>query len=186
MLAVGPNQVPMCLDCREKLGRVLAQQNDQIEREINYLTDQIEAVTGVPGLPRYRVRQPAVAVRAAAPITFSNINVNNSNIGVINTGTIIGSSISVLNSRPESVDLAKAIQALVIAIEKSTLEQQVRMQSMEIVSQVAEEATKPEHQRRGGVIRPLLGSLATFVQASAAVSQIWETYGPTIRAWFKL
>src|SRR5262245_14308083 len=60
MYAVGPTQVPLCLDCYEKNARVAAIQHEQAERMINYFTDQIDATFGLPPMgPRFPPRQPA-------------------------------------------------------------------------------------------------------------------------------
>ena len=52
----------------------------------HYLTAEIEAVGGLPRLfPRYKVSSP---VYYKGDLILNNINIQNSNVGVINTGNV--------------------------------------------------------------------------------------------------
>ena len=53
---------------------------------LNYLTTEIEAVDGLPRLfPRYKVSSP---VYHKGDLILNNINIQNSNVGAINTGNV--------------------------------------------------------------------------------------------------
>src|SRR5437667_12882186 len=92
-------QVPLCLDCHLKLSQILAIQNDNLEREMNFIIAQAESVVGLHGvLPRFPERQ--VRVIQAGTMTLNNISVSDSAVGVLNTGTleVLDSVISLLKS----------------------------------------------------------------------------------------
>ncbi len=166
----------------------MAIQQEQREREMNYLADQFEAITGVPGVvPRYPERK--VNLLQGATVALHNININNSNVGVLNTGhlEIIDSAITQLNQESGSEVVSAAISKLANAIAVSgELSAEKRNEAMEILSAIASEATAPKDKRRGAVIKPLLSSLGTSIQSAAALVQIWQSVAPAITQFFGL
>ena len=59
MFLVGPEgqQVPLCLDCNDKLSRMLDRQSYQLEPLMNFFMDQADLFSGIPGgAPRFPVR----------------------------------------------------------------------------------------------------------------------------------
>src|ERR1051325_2215311 len=112
MYAVGPegHEAPLCLDCNLKHVQMLAIQNDQIERTINYLTESMESTVGLPGvLPRFPERQ--VKVIQGGNMTLNNISVSNSAIGVLNTGNLemVDAAISALKADPSARAVGEAL-----------------------------------------------------------------------------
>ena len=80
--------LPMCIHCYSIFVQANATQLDMQMRTANYLSDQMEHVAGLPaGLtPKYQLRN----VIHMGNTILNNIKVDNSNIGVLNTGTIEG------------------------------------------------------------------------------------------------
>ena len=107
MYLVGPEgkEVPLCLDCNLKHTQMLAIQNEQLEREMDFLTDHMEFTAGLPSgvLPRYPKRQTKII--QGGTVTLNNIHVSDSNIGVLNTGNLemVDSAITVLGQDPTPV-----------------------------------------------------------------------------------
>lgn len=188
MYGYGPEgkEIPLCLDCSLKYTQILAIQDEQSEREMNYLADQWEAITGVPGIvPRYSERRATIV--QGGRVVLNHIQVTNSNIGVLNTGNleIIDSAITQLNQDAGAAGVSKAISELVNAIGASNeLSPEKRNEAIEILSVIASEATAPKDKRRGAVIKPLLNSLGTIIQSAASLIQIWQSLGPVIAAFF--
>jgi hypothetical protein len=88
MYMVGPEgqQAPLCLDCYIRWQNMMLQQQEMHEREMNYLTDEMESLVGMHGiLPRYPERRRIIQTGG---VILNNIHVSNSEIGVLNTGTI--------------------------------------------------------------------------------------------------
>jgi len=77
---------PLCVDCYLKFQQAMQIQDTMYVKEMNYLTDMMEATVGLYGvLPKYKIRQPVVY---QGPLTFHNIKVDQSVIGSINTGEV--------------------------------------------------------------------------------------------------
>lgn len=188
MFVVGPkgNEFPLCLECTNKHQQMAAIQSDQLERDMNFAIAQSEAVTGLPSgsLPRYPQRQ--VRIIQGGSVTLNNINVNNSSVGVLNTGNleIVDTAITALKNNPQTQDIASAIAKLTTAISNADLSPEDKNEAIEILSTVATEATAPEGKRKSSVARRLLSGLPTLIQTSASAIEIWKTVEPIIRKLF--
>jgi hypothetical protein len=189
MYLVGPEgkEVPLCLDCNLKHTQMLAIQNEQLEREMDFLTDYMESIAGVPRiLPRYPKRQTKII--QGGTVTLNNIHVSDSNIGVLNTGNLemVDSAITILGRDSETREVSAAISRLANAVAQSSeLPSDKKNETMEILSTVASEATAPREKRRNVVVRTLLGALPTAIQTATSVLQIWHEVGPIITAFFQ-
>jgi hypothetical protein len=181
-------EVPLCLDCSLKHTQMISLQQAESERAMNYLADQFEMITGVPGVvPRFPQRK--VNITQGANVAFHNINISNSNIGVLNTGhlEIINSAITQLNQETGSEAVSAAISALTSAIGSSNeLSTEKKNEAVEILSVIASEATVPKENRRGAILRPLLTSLSDIIQSAAGLMQIWQSVAPAITQYFGL
>jgi hypothetical protein len=186
--AVGPEdkQVPLCLDCHLKLTQILAIQNDQLEREMNFIIAQAESAVGLHGvLPRFPERQ--VRVIQGGIMTLNNISVSNSAIGVLNTGNleVVDSAITALKSDPAAKGVSDALKQLTNSIAAAQdLESEKKNEAIEILSVVASEATAPKGKRKASVVKRLLAQFPTLIQTSAALLEIWQTVSPSIISFF--
>lgn len=176
MYAVGPEgqQVSLCLDCYIRWQNIELQQQEIYERQINFLTDEIESVVGMHGiLPRYPERR---AVIHTGGIILNNIHVTNSEIGVLNTGTIenVDSTVTVLKTAGNA-ELANAITALTEAVIKSTeISVNQKDQALELLGTLSEEAVAPKEKRKLAVVRVLLSELSGVLGGVASLAQVWE------------
>ena len=178
-------EFPLCLECTLKQQQLAAIQSDQLERDLNFATAEMEAVMGMPGtMPRYPQRQ--VKIIQGGPVTLNHITVNNSSIGVLNTGNleIVDSAITALNSNPQTQAVANAILKLTNAIAASNLATSTKDEAIEILSTVATEATAPDGKKKTSVVKRLLAGLPTLIQTSASAIEIWRTVEPIIRQVF--
>jgi hypothetical protein len=86
MYKVGEQGIPLCLGCYFKYSQIQQREMENHERMLNYLSDQIGFVVGMPAIgPRFPPRPQPVVVQGAK---LNNINVSNSVVGTINTGSI--------------------------------------------------------------------------------------------------
>ena len=101
MFEVGQHNVPLCLDCNLKLAQINQIQNDAAERYINFLSDEMDDIVG---LPRSGARFPERKTVSLGGVTLHNINVTNSTVGVINSGSIgtIDTAVTVLKQSGDS------------------------------------------------------------------------------------
>ena len=115
MYQVGEAAIPLCLKCFLKFSQVSQAETENNERMMNFLQDEMAAVVGMPPIgPRFPPRPRPVVIAGAK---MHNINVSNSIVGTINTGSIglVDQSISALLQVGEP-DLAEAVKALSEAI----------------------------------------------------------------------
>jgi hypothetical protein len=176
MFMVGDDegQVPLCLDCWTRYQNTALRQIEMAEREINYLTGQMEAIAGVgPIFPRYPERRPIVQT---GPLTLNNIRVTNSQIGVLNTGSIetVDATVNVLKSEGQD-ELAAAITRLTEEVIKAnTIANDQKNQIIELLGALSEEATAPPEKRRLSVVKAMLGNLADALGGVAEIAAVWE------------
>lgn len=188
MFYIGPTEkpFPVCLDCNLKHAQLSAIQCDQLEREMNYAAAHMEAITGMPGtIPRYPPRQ--VRIVQGGTVTLNNINISQSTIGVLNTGSLqmVDSAITILMGQPETKDIAEAIKSLVNAIASAPeLSKEDKNEAIETLSVVASEATAPQDKRKSSVVKRLLAHLPDLIKTSASALTIWDKVGSHILAFF--
>jgi hypothetical protein len=189
MYLVGPegNQTPLCLDCNYKHTQMLAMQNEQMVRTLDYLASEMEMVVGLPGvLPRFPKKK--VHIVQGGNMTLNNIRVSAGNIGVLNTGNLqmVDSAITILNQNPTAHEVSRAIARLTDAIAESIeLSPDKKNEAIEILGGVATAATIPKEQRKTGIVKALLGAIPTVIQTAASVMQIWHEVEPVITGFFQ-
>lgn len=189
----------LCIDCSEKVRRIeeqsLRQQEqnlrhmEMLERQADHAADEMDYVMGLPPSgPRFRhqPRRQAPPVIQAPGAVFNNINVNNSVVGAINTGTAHAIDVKITQLREAgSEQLATAIRDLTQAIlatdEITATDKDEALQAIEVV---ATEARKPQNERKLGLVRPLLAALGTITAKSADLLQIWQAAKPVIGPFF--
>jgi len=181
MYAIGDQQIPLCLQCGAIHQSVIDRQLAALERQGETALDQMEMIAGVK-LPGRR-RLPPVILPGA---TFHNINIKNSNVGVVNTGELVqvDTAVSVIGKRGDP-QLAGALKALTEAVVASTaMDAAARQETIEILSALGSEATAEKAQRRAGVARPLLGRVRELLSAAADLTSVAQTAVPIIAAAF--
>ena len=142
IIFVGDGKIPLCLDCWAKLEQTLDLEVAQHERHLNYLADEIDMSMGMPRSgPRYPERKPPVIVQGT---TLNNINVANSNVGMINTGDLhqVDSAITVIAKHGDP-EVAQALRSLVEYVASSpAISDPDKKEAVEILSVVGSEAVK--------------------------------------------
>lgn len=186
MFLVGPDQkLPLCLDCYVKFSNVMDRQQENLERQLNYIADQFEMTSGIPGIvPRYPPRPPRQVL--TGDVTLNHIRVSNSNIGVLNTGTIgtIDSAVGLLQ-REGDQEAAQALKALTEAVASDqSLDAAKKNEALELLSVIATEGAAPKEKRRGVAMRAVLRDLSAVLGGSAALVKLWEVVGPVIERLF--
>lgn len=168
-------QVPLCLDCYIKWQSTMQQELENHERQINFLTSHMESMVGFPGLlPKYPERRPIINTGG---VTLNNINVTNSEVGVLNTGTIgnVDNTLTVLN-KSGAQELASAVSELTEAVIKSgDLSNNQKNEVLEMVGTISEEAVAPKESRKLGVVKALIGQLTNLLMGIGNLGKAFET-----------
>lgn len=175
----------LCVDCDLKREYAESLEFQRTVQQLNMAAAAFEATTGLTGLvPRMPI--PPTPQLRVGNMNVNNINVDNSVIGVLNTGSIkaVDSAVTVLK-RSGADGVASAIANFTEQVVNSNeADNDTKNRVVEILSVVAEEATKPNNERRVAVIRPLLVEISSAVSGIAALTQLWHEYGPIIVSFF--
>ncbi len=183
MFLIGNENIPLCLECNLKFVQMTTLQNEMIERQINYFSDLADYTVGFgPSGPRFPQRKTV----NLGSVALNNIKVDNSTIGVINTGNIetVDVAVSALTGSGNK-DVATALNQLTTEVIKNTeLQNDVKNQIIELLSLIASEATAPKERQRKGAMKALISQLKDLLSISDSLSHIWEKWGSTIQSIF--
>ena len=117
------------------------------------------------------------------------ININGGKVSNLNLGKIIGNvnnNIEELN-KSGSYDITKSIKEITEAItQASTLNDDLKLEYLEYLKLLSEEAIKPKENRNYPVIRTVLKTIGAALSNISSIEQIWSTYGPSILNFFDL
>ena len=187
VLQLPEGTLPLCLDCNAKYQAMLSRQMEDSERMLNYISEEMEYAMGLPGLmPRFPQRPPQAIIRAG-DMTVHNIQIDRSNIGVVNTGYIgaVDTAVGALRISGE-VDGAEALKQFTERLMASQeLDDETKAKALELLSVLATEVTAPRPLMRKAAMKPLLLELANLASGAAALAQLHDQFGPLILSLFQ-
>ena len=177
-------KIPLCIDCDIKMQQIQAVELDKLERTYNWAVDQFDFTTGFPSdAPRFPERQP---VQITGGVTLNNIRIDNSSVGVLNTGNLqmVDSAVSVLKNNNEQ-QLAQAISQLTEAVASDAqLRAEDKNELVECLSILSSEATLAKEERKTGAMKALIARAYQLIQVSNNLTQLWGVVGPIIKDSF--
>ena len=183
MFEVGPpaGRVRLCLNCYTRLVNAATARSDMIQRHMDQVEAEAYVEVGLP--PPEHLLRPPVQVHTG-PLNVSNIQVRDSNIGVLNTGhlAMVGSWISVLAQKGETGLTAALTDLTRAVIESSEISAEQKNEIIELLSGIASEAVAPRERRRRTVLRSLIQSLATAIGVASGLITIWDKVRPMVEA----
>lgn len=185
LYAVGDQQIPMCLHCWALHQSVMERQIGMLERQADRAMDDMEMITGVRLRP---VRPPPPAPVIVQGGAFHNINIKDSNVGVVNTGNLhqVDTAVSVIEKAGDK-QLASVIKVMTeTMLRHPSFTEAQKKEGVEVISALASEATQPKEQRRAGVARPLIARLRELLSVSADLATIAQTAIPILSTAFGL
>lgn len=176
MFMVGPKgqEFPLCLDCYLRFQGICLRNIERLERQMNYLESEMEWIAGFRSTPPAYAQPPPVI--QAGGVTLKNINVSNSQIGVLNSGTIenVDATVTVLK-QGASPELAAAVTALSESVIASAeLAAESKNQVLELLYALSSEAVAPKEKRKMTVVRALLSKLSGILSGVGAIAGLWE------------
>jgi hypothetical protein len=174
----------LCVEHYLKLQQANYLQSSMLTAMFNLSADQLDKATGYI-MRHSRIELPRVPF-IGDTLTLNNINVNSSNIGAINTGTVqnLDASITVAKTQGQP-DLAEAVNKLAQAVIDNTeindaMKNEIAEQLVFLMSQVT---AKPED-RSKGMIRSILNGLKSSISVTAGLLTIWDKVEPLLHAVF--
>jgi hypothetical protein len=175
--------LPLCIDCNLKVEQAAYLQFGRQARFLNYLSGQVDFTMGLPGFsPKIQVPE----VHQVGSVTLHNVKIDNSNVGLVNTGSIqtVDSAVGVLRSHNEE-NGANALARIAEGIVQSEeISQDEKNRLLEQLSVISTEAAAPAPERRRAAMRPLLRDFGTAVGAINGLVALWAQVGPPILALF--
>jgi hypothetical protein len=124
---------------------------------------------------------------AAAMAQSVTISIQGSTVAALNLGTVMGNiEATVATLQQGDPEMAAALRTLIEAVAADESLGGQRRDVIESLIQVGEEATKPEGQRRIGLVKTLLGGVAAVLSYAPKVAQIWQSFGPVVTRHFGL
>jgi hypothetical protein len=128
----------------------------------------------------------AIMMRMEEPREI-NIHLKDSQVGVLNLGSIMGNVQAHLAAvaGPDADEARQALERLAQAIlDEEALPDEQRQELLESVDLLAQEAGAAPAQRRGSVIRTVLGGLAASLAAAGSLTEVWSAVGPSLLHFF--
>jgi len=180
------NEIPLCLDCYSKWQHLQQAEIENHERMMNYNLDQIAATVGMrPTGPRFPERPKPVIFSG---VKMNHINVTNSVVGTINTGSIgvVDQSISALvqvgdNSLGEAL---KELSQAVLGSKDLSINQ--KNEVLESLSVIATEAITPKENRKNSVATVLIERASKVTGLANDIADVCQKWWPLLLAAFAL
>ncbi len=175
---------PLCVDCNFKLQQSVNLRNERLERQMNFLTDHVEATVGLPGiLPRFPKRQTMVH---QGPVTLNNIKVDNSVVGTINTGYVQSIDVSMSHFKASGHDqLAEEITKFTESVIKEvSLTNDLKNGILEKISFLTTELFVAKEKQRKSIVKSILSSIKEGISSVASLCTLWDKILPLLQKLF--
>jgi len=168
---------PLCLDCAYKAEKINYMKQEQYMRQINFLMADMETMVGMPGiLPRYEMPKPNPIIKTQGVLTLNNINVNQSVVGSINTGSIEQIDVALTNIKnggaEETADIIREFTEAVL--EEKKLNTDIKNEIIEQLSFLASQAALPEEGQKKSIIFPVLNKIRKGIESIPILLILFE------------
>jgi len=173
----------LCVDHYFKLQQAIYLQFSMVAAQFNVTQEYISAGTGGLMPPKRIIIPPPPSL--GDNYIFNNINVTESNIGAINTGTAanIDASITIMQNQGNN-DLAAAITELTQAIiDSKEIEQSTKNEIAEQLQFLVAQATAEPKIRSLGLVKGILTGIRNTISVAAGLLAIWDKVEPLIRMY---
>jgi len=184
MFEAGDQKIPLCLSCNALMQQTIERNVQMLREEVNHTMDHVNSMFGLSGGARYPTKRPVLV--SGGMVNNNHITINNSQIGILNTGNIqnLNQTIDSLYSASQD-ELAKAVKDFSEAILKEvalTNDQQTEiLESLDVITK--ELFQKPES-RKKSVVKSLMIRIAGLVDVSANSLTIWQILHPLLQKFF--
>lgn len=170
---------PLCLSCTE---RVDAKQEADFSRSAavqNMLAERLDAMMPIGGVRMPRVNIPSRP--RAVPIKMEQVFVQNSVVGSINSGTIQKLDVSLKDVRLADTNAGKALEELLREVQnEASLSVEARRESLELLSAIAEQLTRPKEQQEPTIIRLIAKRANELLTVSDRLASVWSAFCATV------
>ena len=120
--------------------------------------------------------------------TKMKVEIANSTVGLLNTGKMLGESITASISTltdSNQYQIGEAFQNLTEAVKASQdISSQQQIEILEQLELLSAQATLAPPDRKAGLIKPTLSALATVLSAGGGLAEIWSKWGNVVEEFF--
>jgi len=183
-------KTPLCLDCYHKVAYADFLEGQVEHNRLSWLASNINLVQqdlyigtgGILPLKQMTIPQPPSAPRYSS----QQIKISESNIGVINTGTLLSleTGIEFIHNHGDK-ELADAVKQLTEAVVNSTeINNELKSQTAEQLEFLVNEALAGKEKQRKNFARKVMSDISQSVGTIAGLLTIWNTVQPLLQAYF--
>lgn len=184
MYQVGDQKVPLCLNCYAVMQQTNERAIQLLREEQNHTMDHIGAMFGVNIGARYPTKRPVVV--SGGTVNNNHIAINNSQIGILNTGSIhnLNQVIDSLHSASQR-ELAEALKKFTEAVlNESVLEKEQKSEVLESLDIIAKELYQKPENRKKSVVKTLIAGISGTVELAANSLTVWKVLEPLLQKFF--
>jgi len=186
------DKIPLCADCYHKVAQANFMEQQAMHNKLSWLASNLNLIEqdlylgcgGLLPLKQMTIPQPP----SAPSYSFNQIKVSESNVGVINTGTLfnLDTSIQVMQNRGDK-ELANAVRELTQAVlDNNELNDKLKEEIVEQLEFLVTEALASKDKRRKGLTGKIINNISQSVATFGALLTIWNNVEPLLRAYFGL
>jgi hypothetical protein len=182
---VGSEQVPLCLNCFALMQQTTDRIDEALKEEKNYLHDSIDyTIFGFRAGPRYPTKRPVLL--SGGTVNHNHIAINNSQVGVLNTGNIknLNQTIDSLYaaSQKELAENIRKFSNAILADENLTDDQ--KTQVLESLDFITKELFQKSENRKRTIVSTLFGVISKAVELTANTLVVWQALYPMLQKFF--
>jgi hypothetical protein len=184
MYQVGGQKVPLCLNCYAVMQQTNERAIQLLREEMNHTMDHVNSMFGIAGGPRYPTKRPVIV--SGGTVNNNHIAINNSQIGILNTGSIhnLNQVIDSLHSASQK-ELADALKKFTeTVISESELKQEQRGEVLESLDIITKELYQKPENRKKSVAKTLLAGISKTVELAANSAALWQVLHPLLQKFF--
>ena len=185
IFAVGSERVPLCLQCNALFQQTLQRNNEMLREEMNYIQDSVDAMFGFSTGARYPVKRPVIV--SGGTVNNNHISINNSQIGILNTGNVAHLNQTIDNlynaSQKELADNLKQFSQTVL--NDKTFEAQQKDEILESLDVITNELFQKPENRKKTLVKGMFDRIATLAAISADALTVWQSLHPLLQNFFK-
>jgi hypothetical protein len=183
-------ETPLCIDCYHKVAQADFMEQQILHNRLSWNASQLNLVEqelyagtgGLLPLKQMMIPRPPSAPRYSS----QQIKVSESNIGVINTGTLLNleAGIEVIQNLGDK-DLANAVKELTQAVlDSNDINDQLKTEIAEQLEFLVTEALASKDKKRKGLARKVIDNISKSISTVASLLTIWNTLHPLLQAYF--
>lgn len=181
--------IPLCADCYHKVAQANFMEQQAQHNRLSWLAANLNLINqelwagsgGLMPLKQMVIPQPP---SAGINYTYSNIQVSDSAVGVINPGTLytISTSIDVMQNRGDT-ELAAVIKDLTQEVVNSKeIQDDIKKEIAELLQFLASEATVSNEKQNKSLIKQVLERIGKLIPVATMLWSIWEKAQPLLQS----